>query len=185
MDTNCCIGIKFFNHLTRLKPSDPHVHKFHVTGGPHSHDGMSFMPNKTQVAVCSAQGLTLEPGPNRFFDMERILSSHFGDASDADFVTSKEAPKLLQPHQSEASDASASVVVSQIPLCLFSCYWGEDKTPVVVGLQRVDDTISLAVAPSGRSNNNKKVAQTDVDESALMNKFGHIKVKFRRCSPLL
>ena len=74
-----------------------------------------------QVVVRGSSGCFFEPGLNRSFDMTDILHSHFGGYND---TNGRNAPlsismRLVQPH------------------CIFTCYWGIDSTPVVVGVSVV------------------------------------------------
>ena len=48
------------------------------------------------------------------------------------------------------------------PLCVFTCYWGQDKTPVVVGLQQVVEG-SRGPEAQGGSHRGYRVVSGDMD----------------------
>ena len=92
--------------------------------------------------VCSESGFLFEPGLDRAFDMRRILGSHFGDtptAFDASMSKGASSTASLHPAASEShvEDKSRSPQIL-LTLCVFTCYWGVDDTPVVVGLRPAD-----------------------------------------------
>ena len=102
-----------------------------------------------------------EPGIDRAFDMKRILGSHFGSHRDltasegfseakredsSSSLISKNRKKSLKDfyQNDEASDDLSSSSLEEhapsgaptlLSLCVFTCYWGVDDTPVVVGLR--------------------------------------------------
>ena len=88
--------------------------------------------------------------------MPRILSSHFGGAAAAAAPASTTGNTPAPPSSSSSpphrrtGGASSSSTRMLLSLCVFTCYWGIDETPVVVGLQ-ASESSDTAAGPSGES----------------------------------
>ena len=76
--------------------------------------------------------------------MQRILGSHFGSTPGIAFDTSQstfQSSSSPDHHISRGSSDDPSSLEGRpspralLPLCVFTCYWGVDDTPVVVGIQ--------------------------------------------------
>ena len=73
---------------------------------------------RLQLVVCGGGGSFFEPGPNRSLDLTGILKAQLGERDgNASFRTD------LQHHRRVL-----------LPHCAFTCYWGVDVTPVIVGV---------------------------------------------------
>ena len=147
------------------------------------------MPPIPQVVVSGdwEAGHVYEPGLNRSFDMTKILNSHFGDvkvaSSDDDAAvtgatttTAPQSPAATVAFTSPGGAVTPGTAKPLLPLCVFTCYWGIDETPVVVGLRMAGGRGQSPGGVNKGGNVGKPAPKADSVPEALQKQIRQLKV---------